>query len=494
MRTVQKGKLIEQCLGFLADDLQKGLAGSFGRRATALVLHSQLEPVINVSDVEEIVVLIKLAKLAGLREKVTSHCLMLEKTINRRRYFGIQERGKILCLEGDLEEGLALLSTIPSRRRTQHVSNTIREAQLALDRAAAGKQVRRLIRKDRKKSATEEEKHAILETVARCSEGRDFRFSLSRMIGLGVPSEARRVEKARVELCPIFCSGFGWSGSGAVFDYLSDYSPDAFSISTHVEIRLLRSGRYGLPKLLRTIDSTAEKKRAALREFLLKGFLGLPDGTELPLEVRQIADKSVVGSLRANTDAEFYRKLDHELSIFMEVYLAADSVSFEVREAFNRVFSVMMAPFQAIEQKSLLLNNAILAKQPEAATFFEGMRMVGVMRDPRDIYTTRVVQAGWSHSVEKFIEVLVTGLARFSSYSATRSNSVRLIRFEEFVLNESIRSGLLEWLGAGNAIRTGQLFNAEQSARNIGIYREFPDKVALKKIEVALPEWCLEPG
>src|SRR5690606_25450235 len=71
---IDKSELIDRCNDLLSDKEQKGLANSFGRKTAALDLYSRLGLVSSPSDIEEIVLLIKLAKLAGLRDAVLSHC------------------------------------------------------------------------------------------------------------------------------------------------------------------------------------------------------------------------------------------------------------------------------------------------------------------------------------------------------------------------------------------------------------------------------------
>lgn len=289
----------------------------------------------------------------------------------------------------------------------------------------------------------------------------------------------------------VFVGGFGWTGSGAIYDYLIDHS-DIESLPSKAEVVWLQGRR----KLISVYDLLCvDYSPLTFITFVLGGVLGYP----VSIHKMDAEDVAYI-----NSKCMYSTSLDMGLSSEVVNKQIIDFLhDFEQQKSFIERSQVLVDFFLrwsrviANSEKTLLFNNTILGEKFALASFFSNSKFIMVTRDLMDVYcsilyegssrvigTPKNLHERWLRSAENFRHALDC----FDS-----KEDYRIIRFEDFVLDQNVRTGLVKWIGLSPICLdenepNAKTFDANISKMNIGIHRSFDDQSAIGKLRQLLNE------
>ena len=126
--------------------------------------------------------------------------------------------------------------------------------------------------------------------------------------------------------------------------------------------------------------------------------------------------------------------------------------------------------------------------------YFGDFKQICVYRDPRDVYVTGInLKASWMpHNPIDFVKWFYhRGCPAY--LEAPKHPNIMIIRFEDFVLNyEEISRQINEFVGLNEKEHMHKLeyFNPDISINNIGIYKTYEKQNEIKYIEEKLSDYC----
>ena len=155
----------------------------------------------------------------------------------------------------------------------------------------------------------------------------------------------------------------------------------------------------------------------------------------------------------------------------------------------------MKAIFEMVESKEFLFLDQLCgdgrADFQENVKYLGNAKQICVWRDPRDVYCTGVTRGEiWIPTeVENFVKWYTAVLPDYLN----TPHPLRLtVRFEDIVLDyENTTKKIMKFVGLKECqhIDKKQYFNPEISSKNIGIWKTFENKEAIKQIEKMLPQY-----
>lgn len=178
-------------------------------------------------------------------------------------------------------------------------------------------------------------------------------------------------------------------------------------------------------------------------------------------------------------------------------------------EATQRYLGTLLEAFAEGDAHTVVMHNSFEPFNPSRALrYFRDARSIIVDRDARDVYVAqnRYVPPGSNGKPAPYRAVAATPevfcrrfrlMHRIAGDAADVPDRILRINFEDVVLHydESLRR-IMTFLGETPAthVRAGEYFKPAQSAKNIGLWRSFPDQEAIDYIANSLPEFCWQPN
>ena len=291
---------------------------------------------------------------------------------------------------------------------------------------------------------------------------------------------ARWQSECAPDWSPIAVAGAGWSGSGAVFDYLRS----AHRIRPVAGEGRLLEGRYGIVRLLRR--SRADLKpaeRIDLLRYCLLGFAPCNDWNDF---------RHVLNARRSSCGpgaVEFAR-----LSALVLEQLARPGARNEVGRWGRILFDAAVEAQLGSRDGVPLLDNVVHIRHLDhLAAVVPHVTFIAVTRDPRDQYLDNL------HSNPRFNpdpQRFITKYRRVRALLDTALDhhpSVRAVQFEHFVLDAETRrlvtADLIDSIGGADLEAR---FDHARSARNTGLWRVERDHPAVVQITRKLPEFLID--
>ncbi len=291
-------------------------------------------------------------------------------------------------------------------------------------------------------------------------------------------------------------SGMGWSGSGAIYDYLREFDDVVAVIDETKYIE----GRDSLKDIYLALhDDILLKQRVV--DFFFYHLIG-------HCYYRNVSDsKQFIYARRklASNDCE-----DYLISVEKWCMIAsAMCISFgEVRSMLFRqlasyTVSKFSIGFEIPESKVALLDNVVHIKESaKCIEFLNNTTLFCTFRDPRSNYVALVREADFFKStIEAYVKERKGRLAKsfqaaeVAKKSAAKEDgkSVEIVRFEEFVFSEKYRESLAKRLGLDLGKRNKhQYFKPWESEKNVFLHESYEKQDEIKAIEDALPEHCID--
>lgn len=287
----------------------------------------------------------------------------------------------------------------------------------------------------------------------------------------------------------IAIGGFGWSGSGAVADYLKGSS--AVRLATgDTELNLFEGQCAGVLNALELIREAPHLDRDDWRRsvvgLMLWAVLAVAFPRAKAADVQRWHNKSLLRAAGGNP-----RRLVEPIRSLLAACACEPRDPDDIGRAIATMFFRTIRR-QGDEQGTMVLNNSIHGKSMELLRIFDNAMGIAVLRDPRDQYVARVMEnSRITIKCDRFIANLKDDLLKYrrALQHEKVSKSVREIRFETFVLDAEARAQLARDCGLDpNEIERCGTFNPEKSARNIGIHKAFRNQSDIRKIEAAFPD------
>lgn len=293
----------------------------------------------------------------------------------------------------------------------------------------------------------------------------------------------------------VFCSGYMFSGSGAVVDFLRQSSQtiiprqdDGDQKPFDTELNIFRRF-YGVQHLLDA--PVTDLSFEHLGEFLMGSVLGLVAHPSDSYRLNLSRTRSLRGAFEHSHNMETLVNLCDQLLDDVENGPGSDSE--RILAAACRLCNALVGEMAMPERNVVIWNNCIQAYNARTMAIFERAVMFAVARDPRDQYVAQCYEWGDRHgrnTVRNFIRrtrhhqelraqlELIPGLR----------DRIMDVRFEDVLTNASTREQILDFAGLSrDGFQEGQYFKPEESLRNVGIYRSFPDQDTIRDIAREFP-------
>ena len=309
----------------------------------------------------------------------------------------------------------------------------------------------------------------------------------------------------------ILLSGFGWSGSGAIYDFLSDFN----CIKTfQQEFRLFKD----IDGLINLRDQFKENSyflntSIAIERFrkfctiLARDNHGIKFGlnyseiynSSFLSEIDQFIDNLKIGVYQSDAFIFQYDKSNLKQSIWkLGVILNARNYSKYIMPVNLTCFDTCAKQLisnifykDIMNKKLILLDQAINPWSiSEVDPFIENYKAIIVGRDPRDTYLDIKKTGIFKWDVEVFVNNYR------SLYDKTKdniTNNTLFIQYEDFVLNNEIVSlKILDHIGLRSTDRVRNNYKYQDSKKNIGRYKIIENNAEIQYIKDELNDYCFE--
>ncbi len=273
-----------------------------------------------------------------------------------------------------------------------------------------------------------------------------------------------------VNFKPLFVSGFGYSGSSAVADFLKDTLPQEVQNFANWEFRLLWSIGKGksLGDWLINADDD-ECSRGTLKNLVSYSFLGINEGLVPEKYNNKIHTYSVINFFNKRD----FAKLDEIFSGFICEVMENIGNKELVRAACKKLFFHLIALRYNGSSSYMLMDNGVLARDPSVLSYIEDYCCIAVVRNPMDIFSERRKLGNWKKGVDAFVAEYERYYDSFLSFSKnTDEEKLLVVDFESFLRTSETRNEVLAFLGSNVSAGEGkgQYFDASKSLLNVDIW------------------------
>ncbi|KQY18575.1 hypothetical protein ASD31_24560 [Rhizobium sp. Root482] len=281
----------------------------------------------------------------------------------------------------------------------------------------------------------------------------------------------------------IFVGGFGWSGSGAVTDYLCQH-PSVTLPFGHNEA-LLFSETEGTIGVAQKVPGTVGGI-PLLQNHLLRAVYGV-----IPREAGDIASgrgRSVFWQDQPDP------QIVSQITAAALRLVKADWREMEKTKVIDCVVHFYSSVLAALIPRGRIgvTSNCITAANMEMVRYVTGGFGVAAFRDPRDQYVAQRYEhrSGNTAAVDRFISKLRKRLRAFER-AEKRLGPSKIIRcqFEDFVRSAKYRASFLGTLGVHETeFKFGEGgYRPEDSLGNLGLFKSYAAQEEIRKIEEAFP-------
>jgi len=279
----------------------------------------------------------------------------------------------------------------------------------------------------------------------------------------------------------IFTSGFLWSGSGAVTAMLSGIPGVDIAVGGR-EISLFHHAN--------TLMGLVDKPRGTIgrRELM---FLILSPVCGFFVDKSKVTVNRNKSLIKAQHDSggEITKLLEASDKFIsnIEKSSSSDDPNWFTLLAIRDFARDAVLSLAKDRNSTVLLNNSIFAFHARQMAFFPDAMSITVRRDPRDQYVAQFLERRRADlpSPESFVK---DTRRRYDDHDnaiskVNLSDRIIPINFEDFVLKEICRKNILDRLNIKNFSLKNSSFDPMNSAKNIGIYKNFHDKKVISLIE-----------
>ena len=288
----------------------------------------------------------------------------------------------------------------------------------------------------------------------------------------------------------LFICGNGWSGSGAVYDALTDFdsvavAPDIpidqfMNKDTNNELMFVQ-GESGLGRLWRKARDDRSIGRMDLWELFRCHVIGFG-----AIGFSEHKSANAAASLLERHGGRIVREFRNAFREFTRLPEKAclSQLHGQLVTATEALTELIFDPGHG---QCVVFNNAMFGANLDMVEIFANFKLVVVVRDPLDQYADRREHdlKHWM-SARRFVSFYKSGRAAFHTCQeklpGELPSRVREVTFEKFVQDSRYREGVLNWLLDGlRQKQKSSEFDPATSSDNVGIH-----KTLLTKDEIAL--------
>lgn len=258
----------------------------------------------------------------------------------------------------------------------------------------------------------------------------------------------------------IFITGFERSGTGALRDFLNEFS-EVYEVPGS-EIQTI-AGKRGLSYL--SLAENKEDLKGRFLEFFIVNALGLSRVFEY-LDFKEVSRAQII--INSSDDkvllgAFFY--------MYLDLFSENENVELVCQKFINRLLYALKKP----EGKSVfLLNNVINARNIWMLNLVDNYVSFPVTRDPRSQYASKISTRMLGLTADNFIKTFLKTQriyeAGLKSLDEKRGKVIE-VKFEDIVLSEGKRSNIAKVCGLNNDL--AQRFTRlkpDESVKNVYLY------------------------
>lgn len=299
----------------------------------------------------------------------------------------------------------------------------------------------------------------------------------------------------------LLVSGFVYSGSGALYDYLREFS--TVNSSAPLELTLLES-QGGIGDWMDHLRNNGKIKPSIWIELFFRhlwGICGLNPWMEA--KHHQNACTHFIGSWdQADTanlalrqrGLKYVQAVSSLLnSLELAIYLHQVQRPAAARQAFNDYINRLLALYDIPSEQWVLLDNYLHPNQIHRLDDLDDAYCAVVTRDPRSQYVSIYFEhQKFNQKLNSFINGVRQRWQTFSEMKAKMELGDRVVQvsFESLVQEPAYCKQLAIQLGLNPADHQGsKYFYPQESEKNIMNFKDFFDQNAIQKIEAALPEY-----
>jgi hypothetical protein len=289
----------------------------------------------------------------------------------------------------------------------------------------------------------------------------------------------------------IFVSGMGWSGSGAVYDFLKEYNNME---PIPGEYACLEQSR-GFKDFLKLKDDKNDLKKTCIEFFFLHmlGYAPLYAAMDFKsariarkhsqrkddaflLSYAQNCSKLVLAMSILFDETGDFRDMDSRLKLF-------------ANEIIENLMTTNMDP-----AKIPLFDNCIHIRSIHILKYVQDAIILCSVRDPRSNYVALKRESkAFNKPIEKFASDYKNYRKKYFNEKILQNPRVKVVQFEEFVSSESYRKNLALELGLDLRLREKfKYFKPWESFRNTQLHLDYENQDEIRYIEEHLPEYCYD--
>lgn len=285
----------------------------------------------------------------------------------------------------------------------------------------------------------------------------------------------------------LFVCGFGWSGSGAVFDYLREFECVE---PINGECPIISEGLVSFKSIVESCNDSSILIKKLVQLFFIVTF---------------ISDLSLSPFRGVRNLYKRYKKHPVEYSnCVIELSKVISKIIYNIKNnkpienyiilLGDKLLNLVAAGLP--NGKIVLYNNAIMAKNIDMFRYIQNFHVFCVQRDPRSNYVARVYENLPNIlSVNTFINRRIKYYNTFNQKKSLLpqnflEKNISIINFEDFVLNEKCRLNVLEKsnISINEWKYKKKYFDQNVSIKNLKNFEQFEPQEDIRKISECLNE------
>lgn len=293
-------------------------------------------------------------------------------------------------------------------------------------------------------------------------------------------------------------SGYGWSGSSAICDYLREFSN---VVPVHGEVGIIEE-YLGFKYFIKAINDNNKIYEHVIK-FFFTNLIGCYAVESLPFYKPVRSSYNVLNSCK--------NLAGYSQQVKSIAPLLADIVIESKQENYNsanikqvlKILSKKLLDLITLDipsDKIPVLDNSIHIQNIDLLNYMNGVKVICSFRDPRAIYISMLEERqGFIKDPVNFIKehsnIRMNIESAFTRLDMNSQDNVLILNFEDFVSNRECRENLVNQLGIGlNSWNSPEkYFKPEISSKNVRNYLNYSDTSTnydIAIIEKELKKYC----
>lgn len=300
----------------------------------------------------------------------------------------------------------------------------------------------------------------------------------------------------------VIVSGMGWSGSGAIYDYLLEF--DEVARGPFGGEHLIIESKTGFNGFIAASSSRIACVDHAV-EFFFRNLLGhFPMYTGNCYNDIRIVRKQALDPALGLRYAHNVRRVVHAMAELIAASIHGEGATGPKLVQLGNAIADNIVAFGIPDDRVALLDNCIHIVNISLASYLRNAHILCSVRDPRSNYVAlKRESSGFAENVDEFIsrqahirseisDKISTAVAVLAMKPENEVN-VRLMQFEEFVLSPAFREEIAKDIGLElNKQKKFTKFKPWESFRNTQLHHEYENEGEIGRIRDALAGYCVE--